>query len=542
LTVVYAVATGTGQATSGDYTPTLNGSQLIPAGAAFVDVTITPVDDALVEGTDTLLLTLSDTGSYDVGVDASATVTIQDNDSANLPPIAVSLQNTVPAISEAADVSSRVRLADIAVSDDGLGTNNSSVSGTDAASFEIVGTSLYLKAGTTLNHAAKPTLSVTVAVDDPAVGSSPDASTSFTLTVTQAVAASSIAISEVAPWSSSNSPVAADWFEVTNTGSTAVDLTGWKMDDNSHSIANAIALNGITSIAPGEAVIFVETANLASAAAAFRSLWFGTNPPRVTQIGSYSGSGVGLSSSGDEVVLFDGAGNLVTGVGFGASPTGAFATFDNHTGAGSSTLPLPVISTLSATGINGAFVAPADVNEIGSPGIGNVARLLITEVAPWASSNSPYLADWFEISNVGGAAVDLTGWKMDDNSNSFAASVAIVGLGSIAPGKSAILIEGTSTTASSFVSSWFGSTPPAGFLIGSYTGSGVGLSTSGDAVNLFNPAGKLIAGVQFGAATTGFSFDNTAGLSTVTSLSVAGVNGAFLAPDGIETASPGKIQ
>ncbi len=110
-----------------------------------------------------------------------------------------------------------------------------------------------------MSHASKPTLSVTVAVDDPTVGGSPDATVGFTLTVTQAVAPGSIVISEVAPWSSSNSPLAADWFEVTNTGSSAVDLTGWKMDDNSHSIANAVALNGVTSIAPGEAVIFIET-------------------------------------------------------------------------------------------------------------------------------------------------------------------------------------------------------------------------------------------------------------------------------------------
>jgi Lamin Tail Domain len=542
LSVIYAIATGTGQATPGDYTPALTGTQIIPAGAASVDVTITPVDDATVEGTETLTLTLSDTGSYDVGPDASATVTILDNDAANQAPTGVTLLNTVPAISEAADVSSHVRLADLSVTDDGVGTNNLSLSGPDAASFEIVGSSLFLKAGTALSHASKPTLSVTVAVDDPSVGGSPDATVGFTLTVTQAVAPSTIVISEIAPWSSSNSPLAADWFEVTNTGSAAIDLTGWKMDDNSHSIANAIPLNGITSIGPGEAVIFIETADLPTAAAAFRNLWFGANAPRTPQIGSYSGSGVGLSSNGDEVTLFDGSGNLVTGVGFGAAPAAApFATFDNHGGVGGNTLPLSVISTLSAAGVNGTFVAAGDSSEIGSPGVGNVGRLLITEVTPWGSSNTPYLADWFEVTNVGGAAVDLTGWKMDDNSNSAALSVPIVGVGAIAPGQSAILIEGTSATASSFVAAWFGATPPAGFLIGSYTGAGVGLSATSDAVNLFNPSGTRITGVQFGAASTTFSsFDNTAGLGTVTTLSAAGVNGAFLSPDGIETGSPGR--
>jgi uncharacterized protein YjiK len=541
LTVVYAIANGAGQATATDYTPALTGSQIIPAGAAFVDVTITPIDDALAEGPETLMLTLSDTGSYDVGPDASATITIQDNDAANQPPTAVTLLNTVPPISEAADVTSHVRVADISVTDDSVGTNNLSLGGPDAASFEIVGSSLFLRAGTSLSHAARPTLSVTVAADDPTVGATPDATVNFTLTVTQAVAAGTIVISEVAPWSSSNSPLAADWFEVTNTGTSPVDVTGWKMDDNSHSSANAVPLAGITSIAPGEAVIFIETADLATAAATFRGLWFGASPARVTQIGSYSGSGVGLSSNGDEVTLWDGANNLVTGVGFGASPAAdPFATFDNHAGAGASILPLPVISGLSAVGVNGASVAAGDANEIGSPGVGNVGRLLITEVAPWASGNSPYMADWFEITNIGGAPVDMTGWTMDDNSNDVNLSVPVVGLGSIAPGQSAVLIEGTATTATSFVAAWFGGTPPAGFLIGSYTGSGVGLSTSGDAVNLFNPSRQHVTGVQFGAATTGLTFDNTAGAATVTALSMVGVNGAFLSPDGIETGSPGR--
>ena len=393
-----------------------------------------------------------------------------------------------------------MRLADISVTDDGQGTNNLSVSGTDAASFEIVGSSLYLKAGTSLSHASKPTLSVTVAVDDPTVGATPDATVGFTLTVTQAVAPGTHRDLGGRPLVQLQQPaLAADWFEVTNTGTSAVDLTGWKMDDNSHSIANAVALNGITSIAPGEAVIFIETADLAARpqAAAFRTLWFGANPPRVTQIGSYSGSGVGLSSSGDEVTLFDGAGNLVTGVGFGASAaTAPFATFDNHAGVGSNTLPLPVISTLSAVGVNGAFVAAGDASRDRLAGHRQRRQADHHRGRALGQQHAPYAADWFEVTNIGGAAVDITGWKMDDNSNSFAAAVPIVGVGSIAPGQSAILIEGTATTASNFVTAWFGASPPAGFLIGSYTGSGVGLSTSGDAVNLFTASGKLVTGVH----------------------------------------------
>ena len=43
----------------------------------------------------------------------------------------------------------------------------------------------------------------------------------------------------------------------------------------------------------------------------------------------------------------------------------------------------------------------------------------------------------------------------------------------------------------------------AGFTIGTYTGGGVGLSTGGDAVNLFDASGKRVTGVSFGISTTG---------------------------------------
>ena len=366
LTVIYTI---TGTASAADYTPALTGSQVIPAGAASVDVTITPVDDVLSEGTETLTLTVTDTGSYDVGANGSASITIQDNDAANAAPTAVVLSNTVPAISEAANVTSHIRVADIAVTDDGLGTNNLSVTGTDAASFEIVGSSLFLRAGTTLSYTTKPTFSVTVAVDDPTVGATPDATVAFTLKVAQFFTPGTIIISEVAPYSSSVAPLSADWFEVTNTGSVAIDTTGWKMDDNSHVFSSAVAMAGITSIAPGESVIFIETASLTTASANFISEWFGASPVSTPQIGSYSGSGVGLSSSGDEVTLWDVTGTMVAGVGFiaaaGAAP---FATFDNHAGTNGTATPLPTISTFSMVGINGAFKAVGDPNQTGSPG------------------------------------------------------------------------------------------------------------------------------------------------------------------------------
>lgn len=85
LTVNYAIATGTGQATSADYTPSLTGAATISTGSSFVDITITPVDDASVEGSETVALTLASGAGYAVGAGNTATVTLADNDVATPP-------------------------------------------------------------------------------------------------------------------------------------------------------------------------------------------------------------------------------------------------------------------------------------------------------------------------------------------------------------------------------------------------------------------------------------------------------------------------
>lgn len=95
----------------------------------------------------------------------------------------VSLSSTSSSLSENADTSSAIVLATISVTDDALGTNSLSLSGADAPSFEIVGNSLRLRAGTPLDFETKPTYNVTVEVNDPLVGSNPDDSQSFTLTI-----------------------------------------------------------------------------------------------------------------------------------------------------------------------------------------------------------------------------------------------------------------------------------------------------------------------------------------------------------------------
>ena len=179
------------------------------------------------------------------------------------------------------------------------------------------------------------------------------------------------------------------------------------------------------------------------------------------------------------------------------------------------------------------------------------AALLITEVDPAGSGQSAYAADWFELTNSGTSAVDITGWKMDDNSNSFANAVGLRGVTSIAAGQSVVFIEGNAsgstdaTIDANFITAWFGSNAPAGLTIGNYGGSGVGLSQTADAVNIFDGSGTLMTRVDFGADSGSpiATFDNAAGLDnvTLTQKSVVGVNGAFLSASGLEIGSPGTV-
>jgi hypothetical protein len=185
-----------------------------------------------------------------------------------------------------------------------------------------------------------------------------------------------IRVTEVAPWGSgaSNTPYGADWFELTNFGAVAANISGWTMDDDSNN-PNSALLNGVTMIAPGESVIFIELGSAANAATLtnnFLASWFGANIPAGLQVGTYTqgvAGGVGLSTTADAVNIFSGvAGIKQAGVSFAASTAApTLRSFDNASG-----LDNQPISLLSTTGVNGAFQAVSGINnnvQIGSPGV-----------------------------------------------------------------------------------------------------------------------------------------------------------------------------
>ncbi len=111
------------------------------------------------------------------------TIGVEDDPNENGAPTVV-LENLLPNLKENASTAQPIKIADIVVTDDGIGTNRLSVTGRDAAMFQIIGMALFLKAGVLLDAATAAELEFAVAVDDDDLAGSPDAvSNTYTLDV-----------------------------------------------------------------------------------------------------------------------------------------------------------------------------------------------------------------------------------------------------------------------------------------------------------------------------------------------------------------------
>jgi MYXO-CTERM domain-containing protein len=185
------------------------------------------------------------------------------------------------------------------------------------------------------------------------------------LTVAAIVASSAhgnIRITEAMSSSNGNGSATPDWIEVTNFGSSAVSLANWRMDDSSFNFAVSVALSGITTIGAGESVVFIESA-AGAGIASFRTFWGGLSG---VQVGFYSGSGVGLSSGGDGVGLFNASNELVTQVNFGAATSGS-SFFYGWTESGTLDPAYNgIVSTVGVIGTQTTVSSSGDTASIGS--------------------------------------------------------------------------------------------------------------------------------------------------------------------------------
>lgn len=189
-----------------------------------------------------------------------------------------------------------------------------------------------------------------------------------------------IRITEVMSSSNGNGVPTPDWFEITNYGSSAVDLTGWRMDDGSVNFAASVALSGVSSIGAGQSIIFIESA-AGAGLASFNTFWGLSG----VSVGYYSGSGVGLSSGGDGVSLFDTSGALVNSVTFGAATSGSSFFYGYDSAGAIDPSYNGLISTVGTIGTQVTYASGGDTGSIGSalgvPAPGAIALLGLAGLA-----------------------------------------------------------------------------------------------------------------------------------------------------------------
>jgi len=281
----------------------------------------------------------------------------------------------------------------------------------------------------------------------------------------------------------------ADWIEIRNAG-TASWVRGEDpdlyYDDESADSADAVIIEGIDSLAPGEYAVVVLDDN-ASSVDEFIAVW----SPVIDQSGIAIGlsDGKGLGGSGDAATLWVGDPSQTDPVDYQEYPDienfdgqsydvelSAFSEEGNANGA---------VTTLALGGDNG------DVPNVGSPGNGSAIlnagyELRITELFP-GQSGSDLTEDWIEVTNVGEEA-----WIQeedpelfyDDESTDPADATLIEGISQIEPGEHVIVVlTNTISDVNDFAAIWGEVIDLSNVQIG-YT-DGKGLGGGGDAATLW---------------------------------------------------------
>ncbi len=95
----------------------------------------------------------------------------------------MAISQVVSTVPENANTTAAITIATVAIRDDALGMNTLTLSGADAAQFQIVGGSLRLRAGTALDADTKPTLTVTMNLTDTSLSATPISSQGVTLNI-----------------------------------------------------------------------------------------------------------------------------------------------------------------------------------------------------------------------------------------------------------------------------------------------------------------------------------------------------------------------
>ena len=148
----------------------------------------------------------------------------------NEAPTAVNFVNSFTNLAENTSTTARLKVADITVTDDALGTNVLSISGSDANFFELDGNAVYLKANTALDFETKTSYNISVNVNDASFGSTPTASANLMIGISNVNEAPTVTGEIVSTGQNTGNPV----------NSITIDLADNLTDPDANGLAGAL--------------------------------------------------------------------------------------------------------------------------------------------------------------------------------------------------------------------------------------------------------------------------------------------------------------
>jgi hypothetical protein len=286
-----------------------------------------------------------------------------------------------------------------------------------------------------------------------------------------------------------------EFFELTNVGRGAADLSGWSYTDSAN-VPGAVDLSSFGRVAPGESVVVSELS-----AAAFRTAW--GLPDTVKVLG---GNAVNLGRS-DEINIYDASDALVDKLTYNDDGTGAVD--GPRTDTSSAWVPEAALGANTANAWVKSTAADAEAswqsttaNFYGSPGISTLggydARTNnsadgVVRITEWQYNGS----EFFELTNIGAGSTDLTGWSFSDNARTPApapASLDLSAFGTVAAGESVVVAQDSAAT---FRAAW--GVPDTVKVIG---GNGINLGRD-DEINIYDDADALVDRLTFNDQGTG---------------------------------------
>lgn len=185
--------------------------------------------------------------------------------------------------------------------------------------------------------------------------------TSLALCLATTAAHANVQITEFEYNGNGDSTGTAEFVELTNLGSTAIDFTGWSFDDGSRT-PGSFSLSALGLVVAGQSVLIVE-----GSAADFRSAW---NLASSVKVAEGNANNLGRS---DEINIYDAGGVLVDRLTYGDQTyagTVRAATSSANPLTLADLTPQTITSNWVLATTSDAFGSYASVNgDIGNPGI-----------------------------------------------------------------------------------------------------------------------------------------------------------------------------